>query len=218
MLVSTAILLSGLVSAIGGLIGTGMNAASQHASEQFNAEEAEKARQFSSEEAEKNRQFEAAQAELTRQWQTDMSNTAYQRSMVDMEKAGINPNILSSGALGAATGNASTPQGSQAQTSAASIGAMHYGDMFSGLSNALNAYATIQNQQLIAQMYNDTSKANNSFNNTIRRYGIDKSYSASKYRTDVNAAVNNYRTDTMANNFENSIWKYRPKNSKYSVR
>ena len=203
-----AMLLSSIISAIGGLASNGMNALSQKAAQDFNREEAEKSRvfnaleaeksrTFSAEEAEKNREFEAAQAEITRQWQTDMSNTAYQRSMVDMEKAGLNPNLLASGALGAATGNASTPQGSQAQTSAASsgaasMGAMRYNDPFSGIASALNAYATIQNRQMVAKMYNDTNMNSTIMNNSTKRYA----------------------TDVTSANFQQSIWKYR-KDSSY---
>lgn len=186
----TALLIGGLISAIGGLAGTGLSWSSMRVNQDFNREEAEKARQFSHEEAALNRDFEAAQAEIQRQWQTDMSNSAYQRSMADMEAAGINPNILSQGALGASTGNASTPQGSQAQSSAASSSVgLNASNMFAGLSNALNAYATIKNQELIAQMYNDNSRNIAIMNNSTRRYGID---------------------ETSAN-FQQSVWKYRHK-------
>lgn len=187
---ATAMLLSGLIGAGGGLLSNGMQFLSQGWQQKFNAEEAEKARNFSASEADKNRLFEAQQAELTRQWQTDMSNTAYQRSMADMQQAGINPNLLSQGSLGASTGNASTPQGSQAQTSRASSGMGSFSNPFSSLANALNAYATIQNQQLVAMMYNDTNMNRTIMNNSTRKYGVDVSSA----------------------NFQDSIWKYRENN------
>ena len=61
----------------------------------------------------KNREFSAAEAQKQRDYETEMSNTAVQRQVADMEKAGINPAMaFSNGASGASTptgANASTP-------------------------------------------------------------------------------------------------------------
>lgn len=52
--------------------------------------------------------FNAAEAEKNREYQTEMSNTAYQRGMADMAKAGLNP------ILAYQKGGASSPTGSMA--------------------------------------------------------------------------------------------------------
>ena len=60
--------------------------------------------------------FNSTEAMKNREWQERMSNTAYQRAVEDMKKAGINP------ILAFANGGASTPGGSAGTISGASIG------------------------------------------------------------------------------------------------
>ena len=61
-------------------------------------------------------QANSAEAAKNRAWQEQMSNTAYQRAVEDMRKAGINP------ILAYQQGGASTPGGSQGTISGASMG------------------------------------------------------------------------------------------------
>lgn len=60
--------------------------------------------------------YNSAEALANRDWQEHMSNTAYQRAVEDMKKAGINP------ILAFANGGASTPGGSAGTISGASMG------------------------------------------------------------------------------------------------
>jgi hypothetical protein len=60
--------------------------------------------------------YNSAEALANRQFQERMSNTAYQRTVADMKKAGINP------ILAFANGGASTPGGSAGTISGASMG------------------------------------------------------------------------------------------------
>ena len=60
--------------------------------------------------------YNSAEALANREWQEHMSNTAYQRAVEDMKKAGINP------ILAFANGGASTPGGSAGTISGTSMG------------------------------------------------------------------------------------------------
>lgn len=56
--------------------------------------------------------FNAEQAKINRDWQEQMSNTSYQRSVADMNQAGINPQMM----YGGVSSGASTPSGATASS------------------------------------------------------------------------------------------------------
>lgn len=76
----------------------------------------QKSADWNSEQNQIARDFNSAEALKNRQWQQQMSETAYQRAVTDMEKAGINP-ILAAGGISTGIGS-----GSAASIGNASIG------------------------------------------------------------------------------------------------
>lgn len=97
--------------------------------------------------------YNSAEAAKNRAWQEQMSNTAYQRAVEDMRKAGINP------ILAYQQGGASTPGGAQGTISGASM----------GLASSSAASASALG---ISQNHNNTwSKAQSAWYNAAQAVG-----------------------------------------------
>lgn len=87
---------------------TAQNNANQEARDEAN-------RTFNQNSANTAMQFEALEAQKNRDWQTEMSNTAYQRAVADMKKAGLSPLLFyANGGAGASTPAGGAASGKQA--------------------------------------------------------------------------------------------------------
>lgn len=96
---------------------------------------------FQSSEAVTSREWSAQQAQIQRDWQAEMSGTAYQRSVADMRKAGLNP------ILGVSSGGASTPSGAMPTTTAPSGNAASGSTASVGIPGATSASSTAASVQ-----------------------------------------------------------------------
>jgi hypothetical protein len=100
-------LLSGGVGMLGGMMTNQANQDIAAANSAFNADQAKL-----------NREFQAQQVKEAQDYQTQMSNTSYQRSVRDMQAAGLNP-MLAYMKGGASTPSISPASGSTAQAQGA---------------------------------------------------------------------------------------------------
>lgn len=107
---------------------------------------------FNSAEALKNREFQTKEAQIQRAWEEDMANTAHQREIADLKKAGLNP-VLSASLGGSATPNGGMANGSQASTG----GAINSSGVLTNLVHAMTGYQIAKNQ---AKIYDPNSAKN----------------------------------------------------------
>lgn len=107
-------IIGGIIAAGGSAYAANRASASVAGSNQANKELFYAANQFSAQQAQWDRSFAQSEAGVARDWQQQMSSTAYQRAVKDMEAAGLNP------MLAVSQGGASTPAGAVGHSSAPS--------------------------------------------------------------------------------------------------
>lgn len=110
--------------------------------------------------------YNAAEAAKNRDWQERLANSAHQREVADLKKAGLNP-ILSSGGQGATTGS-----GASASSEAAGVDTSMVGAIIDMASAQLNSATALQTTAMQTQ----ASIANNIRNNMV---ALEKHFTSS---------------------------------------
>ena len=159
-----------------------------------------------------NNAFNAQQVQNQMDFQERMSSTSHQREVKDLIAAGLNP-VLS------ANGGASTPSGSSAtaDTSTAALKAqMFMQQLNAGVQLAVNrqniesaqkiakwqndlnreiSYASLENQENIANISAAASMYGADQASSASRYGAELSSAASRYGSQLSSAASRYATD-----------------------
>lgn len=105
--------------------------------------------------AAENNAWSAQQAQINRDWQERMSNTAHQREVADLKKAGLNPVLSVNGGQGAATTSGAT---ASTDTSANSAIAGILGSILQSQVSLENQRLSAQTNLAVAEKYNAMSK------------------------------------------------------------
>ena len=121
-------------------------------------------------------------------FQERMSNTAYQRAMADMRKAGVNPIMVTK------LGGASTPTGAMARTP----------DLGNMGSDMIKNYATAQQVKLTNAQTNNTNAQTSLHSANAKKADTDRRLAEEKIHTEKQVQINK-RIDAQAKRIANSM-------------
>ena len=142
--------------------------------------------------------FNAAEAQKQRDWEEQMSNTAYQRQVADMQKAGVNP------ALAMSNGAASTPSGSAASSTSPFGAGISFSDIMQLImlplqKKLVRSQAELASKQGTAAIINAQANEQNAVSNERQAGASERQAGAAE----MNARINQFRAEIEKSRVEN---------------
>lgn len=116
-------------------------------------------------------EYNSREAEKNRSWQEYMSNTAHQREVQDLIKAGLNP-VLSASLGGSSTPSGATASGSSYSGQSAQIDTTALGAIMSLYETMLSTSTNLD----IAKINQETALQTSAINSAAMKYGAYMSY------------------------------------------
>ena len=166
----------------------------------WSAKQADKAMAFNRDEAEKNRK-----------WQEYMSNTAHQREVQDLLKAGLNPILSVTGGAGAPVTSGATATGYMGETDRSlSSGLVSlFGNLLVAQTSLANKALDAQTNMAVADKYTETSRytaqlqaqtqlTTSKISALASKYAADTSANATTTAAAIHAAAQKYGYDVSA--------------------
>ena len=175
---------------------------------QWSAQQAADLRSWQEQQNQKAMEFNSAEAAKNRDWQKMMSDTAHQREVQDLMKAGLNPVLSATGGNGAAVTSGATASGVTSAGAKGDVDTTKNSAIVSLLSTILNnknamdmANLSAQTNLAVADKYNAMSQLVAQISASASRDVAGISASAQRYASDNARAASQYAADVSSTDY-----------------